>query len=266
MDKCLTAELSFMSGLQDLMCSLAFLVHLSKPMGLRPWVLFICGPTFLNEHVQPSLCSVSGFSSSPPVAVPLFWQCSRTCGGGRQKRHISCPREGHCDWTQRPGAIASCSRQPCTLWVHQAWSPVGFHLFLFYFLGRVGRVWLYYPLVSEPQHLWQVQFLMHKSCKRKTSENITELFIASPRLFLQGIDIVQQLFVVVVFDVIETWDFFILSKNNRVLTLTFSHCMFVWASTVFPKAVWRITQSPPIASNSGKFQKEILNFGQYPLT
>lgn len=194
MDKCLSAELSFMSGLQDLMCSLAFLVHLSKPMGLWPWVLFICGLTFLNEHVQPSLCSLSGFSSSPPVAVPLFWQCSRTCGGGRQKRHISCPREGHCDWTQRPGAIASCSRQPCTLWVHQAWSPVGFSLFLFYFLGRVGRIWLYYPLVSEPQRLWQVQFLMHKSCKRRTSENITELFTASPHLFLQVIDNVASTF------------------------------------------------------------------------
>uniref|UniRef100_A0A8C3V2M5 ADAM metallopeptidase with thrombospondin type 1 motif 12 n=1 Tax=Catharus ustulatus TaxID=91951 RepID=A0A8C3V2M5_CATUS len=55
--------------------------------------------------------------------VEPWSECSRTCGGGRQKRHISCPREGHCDWTQRPGAIASCSRQPCTLWVHQAWSP-----------------------------------------------------------------------------------------------------------------------------------------------
>uniref|UniRef100_A0A663FGV1 ADAM metallopeptidase with thrombospondin type 1 motif 12 n=1 Tax=Aquila chrysaetos chrysaetos TaxID=223781 RepID=A0A663FGV1_AQUCH len=50
-------------------------------------------------------------------------ECSRTCGGGQQKRHIYCPEGGYCDWTKRPNAIASCNRQPCTQWIDQAWGP-----------------------------------------------------------------------------------------------------------------------------------------------
>lgn len=131
----------------------------------------------------------------PPLTVPVSCQCSRTCGGGQQKRHISCPREGHCDWTKRPDAIASCNRQPCTQWIHQAWSPVGFSLFLFHFLSWVGHIWSYYPLVSKPQPLWQVHFLMHSwSCKRRTSENVIERFLASPCPFLQVTDIVASIF------------------------------------------------------------------------
>lgn len=126
---------------------------------------------------------------------PLFCQCSRTCGGGQQKRRISCPREGRCDLTKKPAAIAPCYRQPCTQWIHQAWSPVGFSLSLFYLLSLVGHIWSCYPLVSEPRRLWQVQFVTHSwSYKRGTSENITEHFIASPCPFLQVTDIVASTF------------------------------------------------------------------------
>ncbi|KFQ51604.1 A disintegrin and metalloproteinase with thrombospondin motifs 12, partial [Nestor notabilis] len=55
--------------------------------------------------------------------VEPWHECSRTCGGGQQKRRIYCPEEGHCDWTKRPNAIASCNRQPCTQWTNQAWGP-----------------------------------------------------------------------------------------------------------------------------------------------
>ncbi|NXH68555.1 ATS12 metalloproteinase, partial [Hydrobates tethys] len=50
-------------------------------------------------------------------------ECSRTCGGGQQKRHTYCPEEGYYDWTKRPNAIGSCNRQHCTQWINQAWGP-----------------------------------------------------------------------------------------------------------------------------------------------
>uniref|UniRef100_A0A674GUB8 ADAM metallopeptidase with thrombospondin type 1 motif 12 n=1 Tax=Taeniopygia guttata TaxID=59729 RepID=A0A674GUB8_TAEGU len=83
--------------------------------------------------LKPFHCQLLGYkpqlNTSCNTEPCLQWrlepwsECSRTCGGGQQKRHISCPREGHCDWTKRPDAIASCNRQPCTQWIHQAWSP-----------------------------------------------------------------------------------------------------------------------------------------------
>lgn len=147
-------------------------------------------------NMSNRLCGLFVVSHAfPPLAVPLSWQCSRTCGGGQRQRRVSCPREGRCDWNRRPDPMAPCNRQPCTHWVHQAWSPVGFSLFLVYVLSWAGHIWSYYPLVSEPQHLWQVQFLMHSwSCKRRTSENITEHFIPSLCPFLQVTDNVAFIF------------------------------------------------------------------------
>nr|XP_009942031.1 PREDICTED: A disintegrin and metalloproteinase with thrombospondin motifs 12 [Opisthocomus hoazin] len=83
--------------------------------------------------LRPFHCQLLGYkpqlNTSCNMEPCLQWhvepwnECSRTCGGGQQKRHIYCPEEGYCDWTKRPNAIASCNRQPCTQWINQAWGP-----------------------------------------------------------------------------------------------------------------------------------------------
>uniref|UniRef100_A0A8C8RNY0 ADAM metallopeptidase with thrombospondin type 1 motif 12 n=1 Tax=Pelusios castaneus TaxID=367368 RepID=A0A8C8RNY0_9SAUR len=49
-------------------------------------------------------------------------ECSRTCGGGLQERHVYCPEEDYCDWTKRPNSTAPCSGQPCTQWMIGTWN------------------------------------------------------------------------------------------------------------------------------------------------
>ncbi|XP_019387472.1 PREDICTED: A disintegrin and metalloproteinase with thrombospondin motifs 12 isoform X2 [Crocodylus porosus] len=49
-------------------------------------------------------------------------ECSRTCGGGWQERHVYCPVEDYCDWTKRPNSTAPCREQPCTQWVNGTWN------------------------------------------------------------------------------------------------------------------------------------------------
>ncbi|XP_009573719.1 PREDICTED: A disintegrin and metalloproteinase with thrombospondin motifs 12-like, partial [Fulmarus glacialis] len=83
--------------------------------------------------LRPFHCQLLGnkpqLTASCNVEPCLQWhvepwnECSRTCGGGQQKRRIYCPKEDYCDWTKRPNAIASCNRQPCTQWINQAWGP-----------------------------------------------------------------------------------------------------------------------------------------------
>lgn len=115
-------------------------VQASSHIFLNPWAsdmgfLLPVAPHFYM-NISSRLCGLLLVPHPfPPLTGPLFCQCSRTCGGGQQKRRISCPREGLCDWTKRPDAVASCNRQPCTQWIHQAWSPVGFSLFLSCFLS-----------------------------------------------------------------------------------------------------------------------------------
>ncbi|XP_074426025.1 A disintegrin and metalloproteinase with thrombospondin motifs 12 isoform X2 [Larus michahellis] len=81
--------------------------------------------------LRPFHCQLLGYkpqlNTSCNMEPCLQWrvetwnECSRTCGGGQQKRRIYCPQEGYCDWTKRPNGIASCNRQPCTKWISQAW-------------------------------------------------------------------------------------------------------------------------------------------------
>ncbi|NXX21151.1 ATS12 metalloproteinase, partial [Podargus strigoides] len=81
--------------------------------------------------LRPFHCQLLGYkpqlSTSCNVEPCLQWhvepwnECSRTCGGGQQKRHIYCPEGGYCDRTKRPNGIASCNMQPCTQWINQAW-------------------------------------------------------------------------------------------------------------------------------------------------
>ncbi|KAM6328601.1 A disintegrin and metalloproteinase with thrombospondin motifs 12 [Alca torda] len=81
--------------------------------------------------LRPFHCQLLGYkpqlNTSCNMEPCLQWrvepwnECSRTCGGGQQKRRIYCPQEGYCDWTKRPNGIASCNRQPCTKWINQAW-------------------------------------------------------------------------------------------------------------------------------------------------
>ncbi|XP_069736178.1 A disintegrin and metalloproteinase with thrombospondin motifs 12 isoform X3 [Phaenicophaeus curvirostris] len=83
--------------------------------------------------LRPFHCQLLGYkpqlNTSCNMKPCLQWhvepwnECSRTCGGGQQKRHIYCPKEGYCDWTEKPNATASCNRQPCTQWINQAWGP-----------------------------------------------------------------------------------------------------------------------------------------------
>uniref|UniRef100_A0A8C8BTS6 ADAM metallopeptidase with thrombospondin type 1 motif 12 n=1 Tax=Otus sunia TaxID=257818 RepID=A0A8C8BTS6_9STRI len=110
--------------------------------------------------LRPFHCQLLGYkpqlNTSCNMEPCLQWhvepwnECSRTCGGGQQKRHIYCPEEGYCDWAKRPNAIASCNRQPCTQWINQTWGPVGFSSFVFYLLSSVDHNWSYYSLVCEP--------------------------------------------------------------------------------------------------------------------
>ncbi|XP_040436433.1 A disintegrin and metalloproteinase with thrombospondin motifs 12 isoform X1 [Falco naumanni] len=83
--------------------------------------------------LRPFHCQLLGYkpqlNTSCNMEPCLQWhvepwnECSRTCGGGQQKRHIYCPEGGYCDWTKRPNATASCNKQPCTQWINQAWGP-----------------------------------------------------------------------------------------------------------------------------------------------
>ncbi|KFP36788.1 A disintegrin and metalloproteinase with thrombospondin motifs 12, partial [Chlamydotis macqueenii] len=83
--------------------------------------------------LRPFHCQLLGYkpqlNTSCNLEPCLQWhvepwnECSRTCGGGQQKRRIYCPEGGYCDWKKRPDAIASCNRQPCTQWIYQAWGP-----------------------------------------------------------------------------------------------------------------------------------------------
>ncbi|NXG10016.1 ATS12 metalloproteinase, partial [Sakesphorus luctuosus] len=82
--------------------------------------------------LRPFHCQLLGYkpqlNTSCNTEPCLQWhvepwnECSRTCGGGQQRRHIYCPEEGFCDWTKRPNTTASCNRKPCTQWINQAWS------------------------------------------------------------------------------------------------------------------------------------------------
>uniref|UniRef100_A0A8B9PCX4 ADAM metallopeptidase with thrombospondin type 1 motif 12 n=1 Tax=Apteryx owenii TaxID=8824 RepID=A0A8B9PCX4_APTOW len=81
--------------------------------------------------LRPFHCQLLGYkpqlNTSCNVEPCLQWQvepwneCSRTCGGGQQKRRVYCPEEGYCGWTERPNATASCNTQPCTQWINQTW-------------------------------------------------------------------------------------------------------------------------------------------------
>ncbi|XP_009983953.1 PREDICTED: A disintegrin and metalloproteinase with thrombospondin motifs 12-like, partial [Tauraco erythrolophus] len=83
--------------------------------------------------LRPFHCQLLGYkpqlNTSCNMEPCLQWhvepwnECSRSCGGGQQKRRIYCPEGGYCDWTKRPNAIASCNRQPCTQWINQEWGP-----------------------------------------------------------------------------------------------------------------------------------------------
>ncbi|XP_078407889.1 A disintegrin and metalloproteinase with thrombospondin motifs 12-like [Cetorhinus maximus] len=49
-------------------------------------------------------------------------ECSRTCGGGVQKRLVHCTEDGQCNVKARPHATMPCNAQPCTQWVAGSWN------------------------------------------------------------------------------------------------------------------------------------------------
>ncbi|KAM7048395.1 A disintegrin and metalloproteinase with thrombospondin motifs 7 [Molossus nigricans] len=78
-------------------------------------------------HCQPG-------PAPPPARQPcgalpcLSWytsswrECSEACGGGEQKRLVTCPQPGLCKEALRPNATRPCNTHPCTKWVVGPWS------------------------------------------------------------------------------------------------------------------------------------------------
>ncbi|EMP27287.1 A disintegrin and metalloproteinase with thrombospondin motifs 12, partial [Chelonia mydas] len=74
----------------------------------------------LLEH-KPQLSISCNTEPCLEWRVEPWNECSRTCGGGLQERHIYCPEEDYCDWTKKPNSTARCNGQPCTRWINGTW-------------------------------------------------------------------------------------------------------------------------------------------------
>lgn len=71
--------------------------------------------------LPPPLTTSCNLEPCEEWQVEPWSQCSSSCGGGVQKRGVTCP--GLCDWTKRPTATAPCSGQPCCHWAAGNWDP-----------------------------------------------------------------------------------------------------------------------------------------------
>ncbi|XP_060002918.1 A disintegrin and metalloproteinase with thrombospondin motifs 12 [Lagenorhynchus albirostris] len=81
---------------------------------LRPFhCQFLAGP-------PPPLSMSCNLEPCEEWQVEPWSQCSRSCGGGIQKRGVTCPG-GLCDWTKRPTSIAPCNGHPCCHWATGNW-------------------------------------------------------------------------------------------------------------------------------------------------
>ncbi|XP_057396903.1 A disintegrin and metalloproteinase with thrombospondin motifs 12 isoform X1 [Balaenoptera acutorostrata] len=81
---------------------------------LRPFhCQFLAGP-------PPPLSMSCNLEPCEEWQVEPWSQCSRSCGGGVQKRGVTCPG-GLCDWTKRPTSIAPCNGHPCCHWATGNW-------------------------------------------------------------------------------------------------------------------------------------------------
>ncbi|XP_040322647.1 A disintegrin and metalloproteinase with thrombospondin motifs 7-like, partial [Herpailurus yagouaroundi] len=56
--------------------------------------------------------------------VSSWRECSEACGGGEQRRLVTCPEPGLCEEALRPNSTRSCNTQPCTKWVVGPWGQV----------------------------------------------------------------------------------------------------------------------------------------------
>ncbi|XP_067586577.1 A disintegrin and metalloproteinase with thrombospondin motifs 12 isoform X1 [Pseudorca crassidens] len=74
---------------------------------------FLAGP-------PPPLSMSCNLEPCEEWQVEPWSQCSRSCGGGIQKRGVTCPG-GLCDWTKRPTSIAPCNGHPCCHWATGNW-------------------------------------------------------------------------------------------------------------------------------------------------
>ncbi|XP_024611551.1 A disintegrin and metalloproteinase with thrombospondin motifs 12 isoform X2 [Neophocaena asiaeorientalis asiaeorientalis] len=81
---------------------------------LRPFhCQFLAGP-------PPPVSMSCNLEPCEEWQVEPWSQCSRSCGGGIQKRGVTCPG-GLCDWTKRPTSIAPCNGHPCCHWATGNW-------------------------------------------------------------------------------------------------------------------------------------------------
>lgn len=97
-----------------------------QPCGAQPCLSWY---TSSWREVRPGV----GWGSAQPcpaVALPCrdpcpsCPQCSEACGGGEQKRLVTCPQPGLCEEVLRPNATRPCNTHPCTKWVVGPWSQV----------------------------------------------------------------------------------------------------------------------------------------------
>ncbi|XP_057396905.1 A disintegrin and metalloproteinase with thrombospondin motifs 12 isoform X4 [Balaenoptera acutorostrata] len=89
------------------------------------------GPVLTEEDAtsliaEGFLLNASDYKQLSTGRSPVYWtvgnwsECSRSCGGGVQKRGVTCPG-GLCDWTKRPTSIAPCNGHPCCHWATGNW-------------------------------------------------------------------------------------------------------------------------------------------------
>uniref|UniRef100_K7FF64 ADAM metallopeptidase with thrombospondin type 1 motif 7 n=1 Tax=Pelodiscus sinensis TaxID=13735 RepID=K7FF64_PELSI len=90
-----------------------------------------CVDTREQRLLRPFHCQAVFYK--PPVQTPcqtkscLDWytsswrECSESCGGGEQKRLVTCPEIGRCDEMLRPNNTRPCNTHPCTKWVVGSW-------------------------------------------------------------------------------------------------------------------------------------------------
>ncbi|XP_072353423.1 A disintegrin and metalloproteinase with thrombospondin motifs 12-like [Scyliorhinus torazame] len=82
---------------------------------LRPFhCQFLGGKPITSLRCNPKACGDWHLSA--------WSECSRTCGGGIQKRLVHCMEDRQCNMKVQPHSTMPCNAQPCTQWVAGTWS------------------------------------------------------------------------------------------------------------------------------------------------
>ncbi|XP_053079409.1 A disintegrin and metalloproteinase with thrombospondin motifs 7 isoform X1 [Acinonyx jubatus] len=84
---------------------------------LRPLRPFHCQP----GPAMPPARRPCGAQPCLSWYVSSWRECSEACGGGEQRRLVTCPEPGLCEEALRPNSTRSCNTQPCTKWVVGPW-------------------------------------------------------------------------------------------------------------------------------------------------